>query len=178
MVDSLTPEERSVRMSRIRSRNTAPEIALRKELHAHGFRFRLNGKLPGKPDIILPMYRTVVFVHGCFWHRHTGCKIATTPKSNTEFWVEKFGRNVSRDARVSAELRELGWKVLVAWECELGSPQKTKAAAERLVNDIWLPAGRGKTRSQRVVEQVTEHAGDCADRLEHFHAIPVRSQRP
>ncbi len=96
-------------MSRIRSSNTSPEVALRSALHALGLRFRLHRKdLPGKPDIVLPQYRTAIFVHGCFWHRHEGCKVATTPKSNTEFWVEKFARNVARDLRSREALEAQG----------------------------------------------------------------------
>lgn len=137
MADFLTPAERSTRMSRIKSRDTVPEIALRKALHALGLRFRLdNRKLPGKPDIILPRYRAAVFVHGCFWHRHQGCKVATTPKSNTEFWIQKFDRNVSRDARVTGELEALGWRVFVVWECELGSARKVSATAMELAATI------------------------------------------
>ena len=109
MVDFLSPSERSERMSRIRSSNTSPEVALRSALHALGLRFRLHRKdLPGKPDIVLPQYRTAIFVHGCFWHRHEGCKVATTPKSNTEFWVEKFARNVARDLRSREALEAQG----------------------------------------------------------------------
>jgi DNA mismatch endonuclease (patch repair protein) len=130
MVDSLTPAQRSERMSRIRSVNTKPEVALRKALHRLGFRFRLHGNgLPGKPDIVLPKYQTAIFVHGCFWHRHEGCKVATTPKSNTQFWVEKFNRNVARDAAAVERLEAAGWLVLVAWECDLRSPEKATAAA-------------------------------------------------
>lgn len=120
MVDTLTPAQRSERMSKIRSRDTKPEIALRKAFHRMGFRFRLQGReLPGKPDIVLPKYRTVVFVHGCFWHRHLKCKVATTPKSNTEFWQGKFDRNVERDTQNIAALEALGWNVLIFWECEI-----------------------------------------------------------
>lgn len=122
MADFLTKEERSQRMARIRSRDTAPELALRKALHAMGFRYRVNDRrLPGRPDIVLPRYQTVVFVHGCFWHRHEGCSIATTPKSNTPFWQEKFNRNVARDRRVASELAAAGWKIIVTWECALQS---------------------------------------------------------
>ena len=114
-----------------------PELALRRALHALGFRFRLHRKdLHGKPDIVLPQYRTVVFVHGCFWHRHAACKVATTPKSNTSFWVEKFDRNVARDARSSELLEAQGWKVVIAWECELGSGQKAADAALRIAAEI------------------------------------------
>lgn len=119
-MDRLTPEERSELMSKIRSKDTKPELIVRKHLHALGFRYRLHPKkLPGHPDICLPKYNTVVFVHGCFWHRHEGCKIATTPKSNVEFWETKFRRNVERDLRVREQLQQLGWRVLVVWECEL-----------------------------------------------------------
>ncbi|WP_447763850.1 very short patch repair endonuclease [Sphingopyxis panaciterrae] len=131
MVDSLTPAQRSERMSRIRSSNTRPELALRKALHRLGFRYRLHGRdLPGKPDIVLPKYRAAIFVHGCFWHRHAGCKVATTPKSNTQFWIEKFDRNVRRDQIAIERLEALGWRALIAWECELDTP--TKAAAKAI----------------------------------------------
>jgi DNA mismatch endonuclease (patch repair protein) len=124
-------------MSRIRSSNTSPELALRRALHALGFRFRLHRKdLPGKPDIVFPRYKTVVFVHGCFWHRHAGCKVATTPKSNTGFWIEKFERNVARDSRSMELLETQGWKVVVAWECELGSGRKAADAALRIADEI------------------------------------------
>ena len=137
MVDFLNPEERSERMSRIRSSNTSPELALRRALHALGFRFRLHRKdLPGKPDIVLPQCKTVVFVHGCFWHRHPGCKVATTPKSNTEFWVEKFDRNIARDTRSIGLLEAQGWKVIIAWECELSSARKAADAALRIAAEI------------------------------------------
>lgn len=137
MVDFLNPEERSERMSRIRSSNTSPELALRRALHALGFRFRLHCKdLPGKPDIVLPRYKTVVFVHGCFWHRHVGCKVATTPKSNTEFWVDKFDRNVARDTRSIGLLEAQGWKVIIAWECELSSARKAADTALRIAAEI------------------------------------------
>lgn len=124
-------------MSRIRSKDTSPELALRQALHALGLRFRVHDKLlPGKPDIVLPRFKTVVLVHGCFWHRHPGCKVATSPKSNTAFWQEKFDRNVQRDLRNSDALEALGWKVIVAWECELGSHKKTAEVAGRISEEI------------------------------------------
>jgi DNA mismatch endonuclease (patch repair protein) len=124
-------------MARIRSSNTSPEIALRRELHRLGLRFTLgNKKLPGKPDLVFPRHRAVVFVHGCFWHRHPGCNIATTPKSNTVFWQEKFDRNVARDARVIGELEQLGWRVFVAWECEVQSGVRAWEAAGKLAGLI------------------------------------------
>ncbi|MGU1284777.1 very short patch repair endonuclease [Pseudomonas aeruginosa] len=133
MTDFLSPAERSDRMSRIRGKDTQPELALRKILHKLGLRYRLHGAaLPGKPDLVFPRYRTVVFVHGCFWHRHAGCNIASTPKSNTPFWLEKFEKNIARDARVAAQLEAEGWRVLVVWECELASMAKTQATGKRL----------------------------------------------
>lgn len=124
-------------MSRIRSKDTYPELALRRALHALGLRFRLHDKrLPGKPDIALPRFNTVVLVHGCFWHRHAGCNIATTPKSNTAFWQEKFNRNVERDYRNTIALEALGWEVIIVWECELGSQQKINEAAKRIAAEI------------------------------------------
>jgi DNA mismatch endonuclease (patch repair protein) len=145
MVDTLTPAQRSERMSRIGSRDTKPEIMLRKALHRLGFRFRLHGAgLPGKPDIVLAKYRTVIFVHGCFWHRHEGCKVATTPKSNTEFWSEKFSRNVARDERVKRQLEELGWRVVIAWECDTGSSRKADEAAKRIAGLLRNPPTTGR----------------------------------
>jgi len=137
MADFLSPVERSQRMTRIRSKDTVPEITLRRALHSRGFRYRLNDKqLPGKPDLVLAKYRAVIFVHGCFWHRHGGCKVATTPKSNTSFWTEKFDRNVARDTRVTDQLISKGWRVLVAWECELDSSRKAEVTADRLAAEL------------------------------------------
>lgn len=136
MADFLTPSERSQRMSSIRSRDTKPEVKLRRALHRLGLRFRLHGDLPGRPDLVFPRHRAVVLVHGCFWHRHAGCKVASTPKSNTGFWQAKFDRNVRRDAEMAARLEALGWKVMVAWECELGSRAKVEAVACCLASQI------------------------------------------
>ena len=117
-MDRLTKEQRSWNMSRIRSRNTSPELRVRSFLHSAGFRFRLHEKkLPGCPDIVLPKYETVIFVHGCFWHRHSGCRLAYTPKTRVEFWQEKFRQNVERDRKKEKQLLESGWKVLTVWEC-------------------------------------------------------------
>lgn len=109
-------------MSRIRSSDTHPEKQLRSLLHRAGFRFRINvKKLPGSPDIVLPKYRTVIFVHGCFWHRHTGCKYAYTPKTRIEFWENKFRGTMERDLKTTKALEDSGWQVLVVWECELSN---------------------------------------------------------
>lgn len=107
-------------MQRVRSNDTTPELVVRSFLFRQGFRFRLHVKnLPGHPDIVLPKYRTVVEVRGCFWHRHPGCRQATTPSTNAEFWQEKFKRNVERDRNTGKQLKELGWNLIVVWECEL-----------------------------------------------------------
>ena len=120
MVDRITRDHRSWNMSRIRGSDTKPEKKLRSALHVAGFRFRVNDKkLPGKPDLVLRKFRTVIFVNGCFWHRHEGCKKAATPKSNVEFWETKFRGNIARDKQNSMELAEKGWDVLIVWECEI-----------------------------------------------------------
>jgi DNA mismatch endonuclease (patch repair protein) len=118
---------RSRNMAAIRGKDTAPELAVRRILHAMGLRFRMHRKdLPGRPDIVLPKHRTVVFVHGCFWHRHEGCRYTTTPKTRQEFWQSKFADNVERDSRNSTDLQQLGWRVIVVWECELRQPSDLK----------------------------------------------------
>ncbi|HIB8626381.1 very short patch repair endonuclease [Pseudomonas aeruginosa] len=110
---------RSDIMRAVKRAHTAPEITVRQMLHALGLRFRLQRRdLPGSPDIVMPRFHTAIFVHGCFWHRHPGCRYATTPKIRQEYWVPKFMANVERDARKESQLRELGWKVLIIWECE------------------------------------------------------------
>jgi len=134
MTDRLSPERRSWNMSRIRGRDTAPERHVRSILHTLGCRFRLHAaKLPGKPDVVLPRHRSVVVVHGCFWHRHKACRFAYTPKSNVVFWTKKFAENVARDRRTTSALRRLGWRVIVVWECELGRPEKLRSRLGRLL---------------------------------------------
>lgn len=119
MSDVFTPPERSRVMARVKGRDTSPEIAVRSLLHRLGYRFRLHRKdLPGKPDVVLPRYRTVVLVHGCFWHQHPGCEAAARPASHTEYWNRKLDANRARDIRNQAELERLGWRVVIVWECE------------------------------------------------------------
>lgn len=119
-MDVLTPEQRRRTMAAVKSKNTRPELIVRQLLHAAGYRFRLHRKdLPGKPDIVLPKYRTVIFVHGCFWHQHKQCKAAARPTSRQEYWQVKLDRNIERDAANQAQLREMGWQVLTVWECEI-----------------------------------------------------------
>ena len=120
MVDRVSKEIRSYNMSRIRSKDTKPEILVRSYLFSRGLRFRKNDKrYPGSPDIVLPKYNTVVFVHGCFWHLHEGCKYARIPKSNVNYWKKKLYRNRERDEHNQKELEEMGWNVIIVWECEL-----------------------------------------------------------
>ena len=125
MADVHEPETRSYNMSQIQAKDTKPEMVVRKFLHANGFRYRLHVKgLPGKPDLVSPKYNTVIFVHGCFWHAHEGCKYFKIPKTRTEWWKEKLYRNKERDEKHIQELEEMGWNVIVVWECELKSDQK------------------------------------------------------
>ncbi|EKT4101608.1 MULTISPECIES: very short patch repair endonuclease [Gammaproteobacteria] len=134
MVDSLTPEQRSAQMSRIRGSNTKLEVLVRKALHARGLRYRLGGaKLPGRPDIVLPKYRTVVFVHGCFWHGHD-CRLYRLPKTRPEFWADKIGKNRARDQRVTSELEAIGWRVLTVWECSLRG--QSEAVQQRVFDQL------------------------------------------
>lgn len=141
MVDRLTPERRSWNMGRIRGGDTAPERIVRSTLHALGLRFRLHRRdLPGRPDIVLTRWKTVVFVHGCFWHRHAGCRFAYTPKSRIEFWSAKFAGNVERDARATATLRREGWRVITVWECETASG----SALRRRMQRMFTGGGRGR----------------------------------
>ena len=119
MVDVVDKATRSRMMSGIRGRDTKPEKAVRSYLHRKGFRFRVTSTLPGKPDLVFPKYKTVVFVHGCFWRRHADCPFAANPASNAEFWLKKFKANVARDRRVRLLLRRLKWHSLVIWECEI-----------------------------------------------------------
>lgn len=118
MADVVDVSTRSRMMSGIRHKDTAPELLVRRSLHAQGFRFRLHvAGLPGRPDIILPKHRAAILVHGCFWHRHPGCRFATVPATRPEFWAEKFQRNVERDRQSERDLRRLGWRVATLWEC-------------------------------------------------------------
>ena len=117
-------------MSRIKGKDTKPELLVRSLLHRAGYRFTVNGpknkSLPGRPDIVLPKFKAVVFVHGCYWHRHRNCKYAYTPKSRVEFWEAKFDANVKRDRRNQRDLKRLGWKVIVIWECQTRNENETK----------------------------------------------------
>lgn len=137
MSDVLTKEQRHLNMSHIRGKDTKPEEIVRKYLFSKGYRYRKNdSRYPGKPDIVLRKYRTVIFVHGCFWHRHPGCKYASTPSTNREFWQKKFEQNVIRDRTVQNQLREDGWNVIVIWECEISRKADRESRLRRLDQEI------------------------------------------
>ena len=147
-------------MSRIRGRDTGPELVVRRTAHKLGFRFRLYRKdLPGTPDLVFPKHRLAVFVHGCYWHRHSGCRFAYSPKSRVEFWTKKFKQNVARDSRNQTALRDLGWRVLVIWECET---RNIKIVEDRLrewlcIGDVSTGSVQESPKFQRVAETVAEY---------------------
>ena len=147
MTDTMTPEQRHKCMSHIRSKATRPEMRVRQWLWAHGYRYRLNVKsVPGKPDIVMRPYRTAIFVNGCFWHGHEGCRMFKMPKTNTGFWEAKIDRNRARDRRNYTLLRENGWQVIVVWECQLAPRQieQTMREVEVLLNENMLALYRHK----------------------------------
>jgi DNA mismatch endonuclease (patch repair protein) len=124
-VDHVDQAKRSLIMAAVHSKNTKPELVVRKLVFGMGYRYRLHSaKLPGKPDLVFPGRHKVIFVHGCFWHRHKGCRYATSPKTRVDFWEAKFDANVARDQRTNRELKELGWSVLTVWQCQLKEPEK------------------------------------------------------
>lgn len=136
MSDVHSTETRSYNMSQIKDKDTKPEVMVRKYLFSKGFRYRKNDKrLPGKPDIVLPKYKTVIFVNGCFWHKHEGCKYFVWPKSNADFWKDKIISNVRRDEENYYKLFQLGWKIIIIWECEL-KPDKRDATLAKAVGQI------------------------------------------
>ena len=135
-MDKYSKETRSYMMSCIKGKNTRPELKVRKYLFARGFRFRKNDKrYPGTPDIVLPKYKTMIFVNGCFWHGHQGCRYFVIPKSNTDFWLRKITRNITNDGKNSALLHEMGWKVITVWECML-KPAVAEETLEKLAKQI------------------------------------------
>ncbi len=143
MTDIVDQQTRSRMMAGIRGKNTKPELALRRALHARGFRFRLHsGKVDGRPDLVLPKHHAVVFVHGCFWHRHEGCRYATVPATRSDFWRAKFDANVARDSAVRTRLLEDGWRVATIWECALRKPEKMNNAVRTF--EEWLLGTEGQ----------------------------------
>lgn len=151
-MDTLTADQRSKNMRAIRSKDTKPELIVRKLLFSNGYRYRLHSRrLPGRPDIVLKKHNAVIFINGCFWHRHKGCPYAVLPKSHADFWNQKLSRNATRDAAEHQTLLGMGWRILVVWECALKT-QKTRAISEPLILE-WL-AGR---------EQYREISGPLSD---------------
>lgn len=155
-MDHLTPQQRHHNMASIRSKSTNPEIIVRKGLWRKGFRYRLNDKrLPGHPDLVLRKYRTCIFINGCFWHGHEGCKFYTIPKTNREFWVAKVKRNKERDKEEQRKLAEMGWHSIVVWECEL-KPQKREGTLDSIaftLNHIWLQDHHARVIPYRTMEE-------------------------
>jgi len=155
MTDIQTPFQRHNTMSAIRGKNTKPEMIVRRGLWKRGFRYRLNYKrLPGHPDLVLRKYKTCIFINGCFWHGHEGCKYYTVPKTNTEFWVNKVQRNKERDERVKHELNAMGWNCITVWECELKSAKRdaTLQSLAFTLNEIFLNNHKVKAYDEQVVE--------------------------
>lgn len=137
IVDIYSEQKRSEIMSKIRGKETKPEIIVRKFLFSKGFRYRINdARYPGKPDIVLPKYHTVIFVHGCFWHGHENCKASKLPQTNSDFWEEKIGRNVERDRDNIEALKSMGWKVIVVWDCEIKAKKNREERLKSLVDEI------------------------------------------
>lgn len=151
MTDIVDSRRRSEMMAGIKARDTVPEIAVRCIAHKMGLRFRLHRKeLPGRPDLVFPKHRLAVFVHGCFWHRHEGCRYAYTPKSRVAFWTEKFAGNVARDKRNEEALHDLGWKILVIWECETRDDETVRRHLEDSIKQsVAIPAPGGRCHSPK-----------------------------
>jgi DNA mismatch endonuclease (patch repair protein) len=155
MADVHSEKVRSYNMSRIKAKNTKPEVLVRKFLHNKGLRFRLHpAGMPGKPDVVLPKYKTVIFVHGCFWHGHAGCRYFVVPKTRTEFWTEKIRSNQIRDEKATHELTAAGWRVITVWECEL-KPTLREQTLNRLTDTIT-----GPNNQKDEIQQGQKSAGD------------------
>ena len=185
MPDALTRLQRHNCMSRIRGKNTKPEILVRKGLHARGFRFRLhNKKLPGSPDIVLPKYGVAIMVNGCFWHGHKGCRYATKPKTNVEFWETKIARNRHRDEVTNAHLEALGWHVITVWECELIGKSQAVSRLDILAEEI-REAGvaksklkelykRSRVESKMALREMMERQAQLEKEINDLYPIPQR----
>ena len=162
MTDIVDQQTRSRMMAGIKGKNTRPELALRRALHARGFRYRLHSpKVHGRPDLVLSKHRAVVFVHGCFWHRHEGCRYATNPKTRAEFWEAKFAANVARDSAVQRALLSADWRIATIWECALRKPELVSAAADHL--SAWLLSGADMLEfGEREVAALTREGPDVS----------------
>ena len=185
MADKLSSTQRKYCMSRIRGKNTKPEILVRKGLHARGFRFRLhNKKLPGSPDIVLPKYGVAIMINGCFWHGHKGCRYATKPKTNVEFWETKIARNRHRDEVTNAHLEALGWHVITVWECELRGKSIVASRLDALAEEI-REAGvaksklkelykRNRAESKMALREMMERQAQLEKEINDLYPIPQR----
>ena len=185
MPDTLSQTQRHKCMSSIQGKNTKPEILVRKGLHARGFRFRLhNKKLPGSPDIVLPKYGVVIMVNGCFWHGHKGCRYATKPKTNVEFWEAKIARNRHRDEVTEAHLHALGWHVITIWECELRGAASATSRLDALAEEIHK-AGvallerkalykSNRLEAQRKVRELMERQALLEAEIDALYHIPEK----
>lgn len=188
MPDHFTLSQRHKCMSAIRGKNTKPEILVRKGLHARGFRFRLhNKKLPGSPDIVLPKYGVAIMVNGCFWHGHKGCRYATKPKSNVEFWETKIARNRHRDEVTEAHLQALGWHVITIWECEIKGASSAASRLDALAEEI-REAGdallerqelyqKNKLAAQRKAREVMERQAQLEAEINALYPIPKKVKK-
>ena len=185
MSDTLSQTQRSYNMSRIRGKNTKPEILVRKGLHARGFRFRLhNKKLPGSPDIVLPKYGVAIMVNGCFWHGHKRCRYATKPKTNVRFWETKIARNRHRDEVTNAHLEALGWHVITVWECELREKSILASRLDALAEEIREAGAtksklkelykRNRTESKMALRVMMERHAQLEKKINDLYPIPQR----
>ena len=185
MSDTLSQTQRSYNMSRIRGKNTKPEILVREGLHARGFRFRLhNKKLPGSPDIVLPRYCVAIMINGCFWHGHKGCRYATKPKTNVEFWETKIARNRHRDEVTNAHLEALGWHVITVWECELRGKSIVTSRLDALAEEIREAGAaqsklkelykRNRAESKMAMRVMMERQAQLEKEINDLYPIPQR----
>jgi len=170
-MDIVDRETRSRMMGTIRGKNTKPELVVRRLAHSLGYRFRLHrGDLPGSPDIAFPKFGAVIFVHGCFWHRHEGCRLCTTPSSNLSFWSEKFRRNVERDRQAEAALSSMGWRTMIVWECQTRDPTALEATLKRYLSGFGERSGsrRQEDKEYRESAQSAMTRNDVCRR--HLHS--------
>lgn len=188
MSDTLSQTQRSYNMSCIRGKNTKPEILVRKGLHARGFRFRLHDrKLPGSPDIVLPKYGVAIMVNGCFWHGHKGCRYATKPKSNMQFWELKIRRNMHRDEVTDAHLEALGWHVITIWECELRKNTQLEVRLDSLAEQIRnageakkvknLDKRQSRAAAKREREELMRKQAELEAEINRLYPIPASVRR-
>ena len=171
MPDVMTPQQRRDCMSHIRAKNTKPEVLVRQYLFGEGFRFRIHvKKLPGCPDVVLPKYRTCIFVNGCFWHGHRGCRYATKPKSNSEFWQTKIQNNIRRDELSVQTLETMGWKVIIVWECELKKDRRDETLPH-LADQIRRNCASYASEQAQRRERNAEHLAMLKAARERYEAV-------